>query len=729
VHDNKFHSLELGKYSRLFYCMVPAARGFAICDAKGMPQLLSNVGAKDAMQDAVSLLNSRPASLLDEDGNIRCRRLGGNRVLYAMSLILESLETYGIMAALVDLDGQEDGAGQVTAAMQNLALCLTNEYQLTGEVEAMAAELTERYEELNMIYETAEQVSGFAQGQEALRQLVLNCADYLNVNLAVLYMLGEKKPIYHISHRDPLPDSQNIIEQLFTLYPWTRKNNTSLVLNKRSASLRDKLFPALSHKIMSCPVINGDGEVDGVLSCVSTSEKRDFTNSDRNILEVMSKKASQIIASSYDSLTGLINRKGFEYHLERGLQSARYKGFTHSVLYIDLDQVHVINDTASHKVGDELIKRVGRLIKQQVREVDTLSRLNGDIFGVLLEKCPPEDGRSIARKIRDLIRQLDFEWDNLKFEVSACIGVAALTAERSSVESVLDDAEVACDAAKKLGKGRVTLFAQGDSDLTRRKSEMQWVNRIYRALRENRFEVYSQPIRPLQDGVEALHFEVLLRMRDENGEILSPFLFIPAAERYFLMPDIDRWVVRNTLAILADRWPDLQDLHGVWSINLSGQSIVDRNFLNDIIQQLRTSPVPGAAICFEITETATIGNLAEAQKFIAALKNEGCSFSLDDFGTGLSSFSYLKNLPVDYLKIDGSFVKEIVDDSSLAAMVEAINHIGHILNLKTIAEFVKDDDIVALLKRMRVDFGQGYALGRPEPLTEQLTALLVPATV
>ncbi len=729
MHDNKFQSIDLDKYSRLLHCLVPAALGFAICDVKGVPQLLSDVAETYDMQDAVALLNSQPAAFLDEDGNIRSRRLEGKRVLYAMNLLLESRETYGYLAVVVDQERPESGSGQIAAALRNLAACLTGEYQLIGEVEAMADELTERYEELNLIYETAEHVSSFAQGQEALRQLVTHCADYLNVNLAVLYTLCEKKPIYHISHRDPLPDFQNIVEQLFTLYPWTRENNTSIVLNKKIAPLRENLFPAIPHKIMSCPVSNDNGEVIGVLTCVSNNEQRDFTNSDRNILEVLSKKASQIISSSYDSLTGLINRKSFEYHLERGLQSARYKGFTHSVLYIDLDQVHIINDTASHKVGDELIKRVGRLIKQQVREIDTLARVGGDAFGVLLEKCPPEDGRGIARKIRDLIRKLDFEWDNLKFEVSACIGVVALTADRHNTESVLDDAAVACGAAKKLGKGRVTLFEPGDSDLSRRKSEMQWVNRIYRALREDRFEVYSQPIRPLQDGVEDLHFEVLLRMRDEKGDILSPFLFIPAAERYFLMPDIDRWVVRNTLRILADRWSELKNLHGVWSINLSGQSIVDRNFLNDIIKQLRASPVPGSSICFEITETATIGNLAEAQKFIAALKNEGCSFSLDDFGTGLSSFSYLKNLPVDYLKIDGSFVKEIVEDSSLAAMVEAINHIGHILNLKTIAEYVKDDAIAAYLKKMGVDFGQGYALGKPEPLSEQLAALMVTVTV
>lgn len=724
MQENQFQSLQLDKYAKLLHCMLPAAHGFAICDAKGAPQFISDSAGKCDMEDAVAFLNTQSAALLDENGEILSRRMGDNRILYGMSLHLDSLESYGFIVVLVDHPQVERaGVGPVAEALQSTAACLTNEYQLIGEVEAMADELTERYEELNLVYETAEHVTGFAQGQEALRQLVVNCADYLNVNLAVLYMLGDKNAISHISHRDPLKDSQDIIEQLFTLYPWTRKNNTSLVINKESEPFREKLFPAIPYKIMSCPVINGDGKVNGVLICVNSNEKRDFTNSDRNILEVLSKKASQIISSSYDSLTGLINRKGFEYHLERGLHTARYKGLSHSVLYIDLDQLHIINDTASHKVGDELIKRVGRLIKEQVREVDTLSRLNSDIFGVLLEKCPPEDGRSIARKIRDLIRKLDFEWDNLKFEVSACIGIAPLTADRNTIESVLDDAEVACSTAKKLGKGRVTLYEQGDSDLSRRKSEMQWVNRIYKALREDRFEVYSQVIQPLKDGNDALHFEVLLRMLDEKGDVLSPFLFMPAAERYFLMPDIDRWVVRNTLQILADNWQQIEGLKGVWSINLSGQSIIDRNFLGDIIRQLRDSPVPAAAICFEITETATIGNLAEAQKFIAALKKEGCSFSLDDFGTGLSSFSYLKNLPVDYLKIDGSFVKEIVEDSSLAAMVEAINHIGHILNLKTIAEFVKDDAIAERLKQMGVDFGQGYALGKPEPLKEQLAEL------
>ncbi len=727
MENNPMPSLDLEKYSRLLHALLPEALGLAICDKQGIPLLAEDLSDTDVINDALGFFNLNPADWEGGDKGVLSRPTGNGRMLYGMGLEDVSLETFGYIAVLTDQgdDPAKHGRQQsVVFAIENIAACLSSEFSLTQEAQAMAAELTERYEELNMVYDTNDQVKDFAEGQEALTQLVNNSAEYLNVNLVVLYLMDDKRPFCSTSSRDTLKDSLWIAEQLFNLYSWTKEKNTCVVINDPQEPLLKDLCPGIPHKILSCPVLDGDGNANGVLICVNASEKRDFTNSDRNILEVMSKKASKIVLSSYDSQTGLRNRRNFEYYVKKAMAIAKYKGLTHTVMCINIDQMHVINETAGHRFGDSLIRKVSGIIKDTVRDDDIIASLGGDVFGLLLENCSAKDSGSIAQKILKAVNRLDFEWNKQKYEVSVCIGVAVFSSETDSSEKIIDDAEVACKAAKETGRNRIQVYELGDQDLTRRKEEMQWVNRIQKALREDRFILYCQEIRPFKEGADNVHFEILLRMQDEKGEILSPFLFLPAAERFFLMPAIDKWVIKNTLSKLSESWSLLEPLGCVWSINLSGQTIMEVNILDEIVGQLRSSGVQNRNICFEITETATIGNLAEAQRFMTSLKEEGCSFSLDDFGTGLSSFSYLKDLPVDYLKIDGSFVKEIAHDPSLEAMVESINHIGQTLNLKTIAEFVKDDAITEKLQKMGVDFGQGYALGKPRPLAEQIQELI-----
>ncbi|MFW2374797.1 MAG: EAL domain-containing protein, partial [Gammaproteobacteria bacterium] len=309
-------------------------------------------------------------------------------------------------------------------------------------------------------------------------------------------------------------------------------------------------------------------------------------------------------------------------------------------------------------------------------------------------------------------------------EISATIGVALIDANTQSSASILSESELARDTAKDLGKNRVHVFQSEDGELLRRKDQMQWVTRIKSALREDRFVIYGQPIVPLQDSSVPHHIEILLRLQDEDGSILTPWTFLPAAERYHLMPEIDRWVVNQTLTMLSEQNNRHAGMQIKVAINLSGQSLGNEEFLDFLLHRLDQVDFSLENICFEVTESAAISNLAEAQHFMSVLKEKGCRFSLDDFGTGLSSFAYLKNLPVDYLKIDGSFVKEIVNDPISDAMVSAINQVGQVMGLKTIAEFVENDAIKDHLKKLGVNYAQGYGVGKPRPILEQLEDML-----
>lgn len=422
--------------------------------------------------------------------------------------------------------------------------------------------------------------------------------------------------------------------------------------------------------------------------------------------------------SSHDALTGLVNRSVFERRAERLIASVTKDNRQHALCYLDLDQFKVVNDTCGHPAGDELLRQLGAVLQSVVRHRDTLARLGGDEFGILMEHCSIEAAHRVATAIQTAIQDYHFSREGRSFRVGASMGLVAITNKTANLTELLKDADAACYMAKDKGRNRIHVHHRDDTVLSERQGEMQWVNRLHHALTENRFCLYAQAIAPLHNSQES-HYELLIRMVDEQGDIIPPGAFLPAAERYNLIGALDRWVVEHAFVTLAAHPAFLEQINFI-SINVSGQSLTDDVFMDFIIQQCHDHVVDGEKICFEITETAAISNLSRADGFISRLKEYGCRFALDDFGSGLCSFGYLKNLPVDFLKIDGMFVKDMVNDPIDHAMVKSINEIGQVMGMQTIAEFVENDEIKGMLREIGVNYAQGYAIHKPEPLNDIL---------
>lgn len=422
--------------------------------------------------------------------------------------------------------------------------------------------------------------------------------------------------------------------------------------------------------------------------------------------------------ASHDELTNLINRREFEKMLKIALQSARLEEVEHILLYLDLDQFKVVNDTCGHVAGDELLKQLTARLNEKKRKNDTLARLGGDEFGMLLERCPYDQALQVANHIRETIQDFRFVWEDKSFAISVSIGLVAINKHSESIKNILSMVDAACYAAKDSGRNRIHTYHAGDNAFHRQQGEMQWVSKLTKAMEEDRMELYCQEIitttqEPSQGS--GSHYEILVRMRGDGGVIIPPGAFLPAAERYNLITTLDRWVVKTIFAWLSEHAYYVDHVN-MCSINLSGHSMGDENFLEFIHTQLDKLEFPAGRICFEITETEAIANLTTAVHFIDSIKSRGCLFALDDFGSGFSSYAYLKNLPVDFLKIDGVFIKDLADDPVSYAMVESINQIGHVMGKKTIAEFVETSQVLDILKELGVDYAQGFGISRPVPL-------------
>ncbi len=425
--------------------------------------------------------------------------------------------------------------------------------------------------------------------------------------------------------------------------------------------------------------------------------------------------------ATHDPLTGLVNRREFESILEETVATTRERAGVrvreHAMCHLDLDKFKLVNDSSGRAAGDQMIRQIAYVIQARVRPSDVLARLGGDEFAILLRDCPAEQAQRAAHEVLEAIRGFRFHWEDRIYSTGASIGLAPFTTDRAEPEDLLRAADAACYVAKETGGNRIHVYEPGDKAVAERRGEMQWITRIHKAIAEDRFLLYHQPIKALDDSnSEPPLSELFVRLHDDDEGLVPPEAFIPAAERYGLVSAIDKWVLAATLKVLGERRevgcpPDAR-----FALNVSGQSLGEDGFLERVVEQFERSRVAPERILFEVTETAAIADLPNAVQFISVLKGMGCRFVLDDFGQGLSSFGYLKNLPLDYLKIDGEFVRGMVSDPIQIALVASIHEIGDVMGLRTIAEAVEDEETLEALARMGIDYAQGFQIAEPRPL-------------
>ncbi|MCB1742540.1 MAG: EAL domain-containing protein [Gammaproteobacteria bacterium] len=625
----------------------------------------------------------------------------------------------GTVSALAAEPGERD-----RALLESVTRTLEHELRLMVEVTGLADQLGASYEQLNLLYDIDVRAPRSQQSTDVqgLRKLLNSMLSFLDITAVIMESPGDRLLISVGTDRnvDVRSSWRSAWERARpAILPTLESSESTLRIEHLSIDPRYAGLTAIGRRMICVPIRIEAGGAMGVLAVFSSREQSPLDSPERRLIELIAEQIAGVLGSFRDKLTGLYNRQGFLQC--KSMLRPTNGGASGTLIYIDVDQLMVVNETCGYSAGDELLRQISTLITQQVREEDICARVMADEFAVLVTSTAEGVGERVAEKIRAEIEGHRFYWHEKLFNPTVTIGVVDLV--DTDLEAALSNGETAAQVAKSAGGNRVWKFTGDDGAMVLHHGQMQWIPVINRALSNDEFVLYAQPIVPIRpDSNEPRHLEILLRLREQSGELISPFVFIGAAERYQLMGRVDRWVIAHAMQAAA-RHPELFEAGGqVMSINLSGLSLSDPTLLDHIDACVRDSGLPSSAFCFEITETATISHLSDAVTLIRRLKERGHGFALDDFGTGLSSLSYLKQLPVDYLKIDGAFVRGLLSDRINAAMVRSVTEMANVMELKTIAEFVENAAVLARLHEIGVDFAQGYGIGRPEPLNEYLAA-------
>lgn len=594
-------------------------------------------------------------------------------------------------------------------------------------IESLSFELGNRYEELNLLYGIDDSLGGSTEeSAETSIETVLNsCIDFLNIDGAAIHFPDHLLEMYRycdIAAQTLLFSQSDSVGS--TIRNRVRKLNGPLVINDTQDAALNGIDEELSFRVVAAPVYQGQQQITGLICFLRSLESEPFSTSDRKLAVVVASEISRTLDARYDAVTGLMKRAPFEKYVRKNWQDTAANDAIATLVQIDIDGFSLINDACGHDAGDRLLRQAARQIRHHAPRDSTVARLGPDEYGVFLPGIDSASAQRLAQAVVGLISGQRFVHNARSFDITVSIGITDLRADMHLTAS-LTECDIACHMAKELGGNRIRVYDTNDAPLQARHEQMQWASKLRSAVDEDRFELFAQAIKSTDDpfGPPA-HLEVLLRLFDAEDTIVSPAIFIPAAERYGIIDRIDLMVVESALKLFS-KYQQLGVDTGI-SINIAGPSLCNEDFLLAVIDAVKAANVRPDSLTFEITETAAIGNINFALGFIEALSDIGCRFSLDDFGSGMSSYAYLRQLPVDYVKIDGSFVKDIETDSFNRSIVESINQISHVSGKKTVAEFVETESTIALLADIGVDYLQGYAMDRPSPLEAKLSAL-VPA--
>lgn len=716
--DMPLSAIAFEKYYTVLVACSPAVAGLIVCGAQGQPLWVNS---------DCQLSGSSIEALAQTGASTTSCVAGATHEYQAFHQQIDAHSDARIARLLLvvsttGLQQRDVFTPSLEQAFAAIAELIRHEYQLHEEIDSLATELAERYEELNLIYHTDDQIGDFSTGQKALQNIVEQCIKHLDIDMAILEVPNRGIRIVESSSHCSVAASADSIQSLQqALLARMRSEPQALTVNSANDARQLQLTLSTEHKFVCSPVVVGDNRACGAFVLLKEPGKSAFNAGQRNLLGVLERKVAKIIQQSYDKLTGLLNWASFQQLLGAvlGNNTRRQDDW---LLMLDVNQLHVLNDLGGLQAGDALLIEIADLLHATLASRGIVARQNGDVFVALLRDCDVTQAELLARELQHGINERGFTWNNDAFRININMGIVPVQ-HGAGAKAVISAAEHALAVAGEKGVNRIEIHKVSDDDTSARKNRVAWVNRINEALRHDRFDLHCQAIYRTTSRSAAHHYEILIRMRDAQGGFVAPGNFIPAAEYYQLMPEIDRWVIQKVLQVLHDEWETLRHFPHSWAINLSGQTMSDPDFKAFIIGALENSKVPTERLSFEVTETATVERLADARQLLNAIKAFGCDIYLDDFGTGLSSFNYLKSLPFDYLKIDGSFIKKITEDPVSEAMVVAIKDMAQVVGLQTVAEFVENQEIIDCLEGIGIDYLQGYGLHAPESIHNVISGL------
>ena len=707
-------------YGRLFRMLMPSLRGVVVHD--GFANL---VWASDEwdLADEPHIVKEAIANALSDSAEYAgiVRTLDADRAVYSFA-IRERIELLGVVSLIARLSGKQAQARPlqtVRQLVQPALECLRRELSLRSKLGSRERDLDVRERDLDLMQEISSHQSAAASDADEFGLIMKTGLERMGCALAALWVPDKNIALSLTRSGQPM-SPESLLRAQQHLMAWMQLQQRTIVVNHISKVATDVAAP---YKILACPVRHPSERVMGVLALFNPPSAPDFDLHQTRIAEALAKRATSIIQGQYDSSTGLMTRQAFERQASALLGSTA--AATHIILYLDIDRLHVINETFGMHVGDDVIVNVAECMAKSLPAGALSARISGDRLAALIPNSNMDKAAIVAEKIRAAAAAIVPRAGQGPFEVSVCLGVAPIGRSDNTLAHALATAEIACKAAKDRGRNRVEMFQDSDQSIIRRHTDIMVIGKLREALGNDSFRLDAQPILPLRGNYGRPRFELLIRMLGDRGEIIPPGKFLSAAERYQLMPTVDRWVVRRACELLGKHSASVGEDIARFAINLSGQSLQDDSFLQFVIDQIKASGLPPGVLCFELTETATIGNLVNAQNFMRSLQDIGCQFALDDFGTGVSSLAYLKDLSVNYLKIDGTFVRDAITNSRSESMIKAIAQLAKVMCMETIAEYVETDVLRARMADLGVDYGQGFAMGKAQPLEDLLRELAI----
>lgn len=730
VHQLKTRN-SIGASKELLQSLVPRAQCFCFYDLQSHC-VWSSDGVDDHEIDA--FIADLPAEIIAgeaaEAAGLR-RSLNSGRT--ALLMPVRNNQDRGL-GALVTVFSKNAGKSSwfnpslLKEILQPAVTAIGETIGLKQRLARLASQNSRVEDELSLVYKVDEKIHGSSKSHSGLAQLIGQSGRFLGIAYSVLLLPSKRIRISatHSSWKsvDKKAVDKYLVEQLFPQLEGKR-SPVVMEIGEIGEVAGAEQVAAAGFPAMLCPLLDSKGNLEGVIAQLCPVSGEAFAESDQRFMSHIVRKVEYVIEQSFDSMTGLMNRSGFEAQLHESGKALGSKTDSHQIIYFDLDNLQLVNDTFGRSAGDQVLCRFAQLLEESLPTNAVATRLTGDEFAALLTHSTMDHALALAQAVRKRGDELRYLQGDKSLQITVSIGISAFDA-RSGEGDALTAARIACDSAKDHGRDRIEVHDRDDQSIIRRYDDMHLVAQLQQALDGDAFRLMAQPIVALTDDAKPTRFEILLRMRDAKGNRISSAALISAAERYQLMPQIDRWVFSTTMRQLAE-YKELLHVGGhVFAVNLSGQTIGDDDFLSFVKDEFETSGVPPHCICFEVTESAAVSNLRKAQSFIDTLRGSGCQFALDDFGAGLSSFAYLKNFNVDALKIDGSFIRDIAENRISESMVAAITQVARVMELETVAEYVETPATKKLIRKLGVNFAQGHAVGKPSRL-EGVLAELLPA--